>query len=460
MNKDQLIENARFKAASKVDEHFEYDPEKYNHKAILTSTGSINWSQAIGKNTKSVIKTQEQLPKVQNITGEEYKNIKDYTSYGSHILSPYLLNKHRDYTPETLSRIHSLDRNIGEFLSRAPKLPQDLHVYSGTQKFNPSTTFEKGNGVIHMPHYVSTSLDIEQANRHIGQQAGHILHFHLPKDYDKGAEIAQYSGMSSEQEFILNKNQKWKLHGKTEYQHKGQEGVNLENPLHTTVWHLKPHDENVNEAYEHPASDETMTNTRDKTPAVRQSKDPQYANEHNILSDLHDPITAKYASTVHRMTNASHMINSDLLEGNEVHPMWRGVHNKLTDMFSETPALEREHHVYSGMGDFDPHVHFAEKRGYFFNKSYVSGSIAPEVAIRHSNLKAFGTDHEHILHFVLPAGYKGAHYIANYSPFQGEHEMLIKPRQRWKLMSQTKYSVKRSDGSSGVRSIWTVKPHG
>jgi hypothetical protein len=221
---------------------------------------------------------------------------------------------------------------------------------------------------------------------------------------------------------------------------------------------LEPH-EGVKESYVHPASDNVMSDTKDKTPAVRQSKDPQYQNEHEILSDLHDHVTKDYSVAIHRMTSASHMINADLLDRKPVHPMWAGVHNKLSEMFAKTPPLDREHHVYSGMGDFDPQEHFKEKRGYFYSPSYISTSIAPQVAVRHSNLKAFGTEHEHIMHFILPKGYKGGHYIANYSPFAGEHEMLLKPGQQWKVTAHNKYSIKRSDGSSAIRHVYSAVPH-
>lgn len=99
--------------------------------------------------------------------------------------------------------VESLDKS---FAHPNAVLKHDLHVFHGTDKFNPGEEAKKGSGRITFPSYTSTSIDPKIASDFAGSSSSaHILHIHLEK-----GQRAHYLGSNShfdhEKEVLLPRN--------------------------------------------------------------------------------------------------------------------------------------------------------------------------------------------------------------------------------------------------------------
>ena len=113
-------------------------------------------------------------------------------------------------------------------------------------------------------------------------------------------------------------------------------------------------------------------------------------------------------------------------------------------------VLKEEHHVYSGTGTFDA----TEKleNNLFKTTSFISASLNIKIAAMTANFRRDGTD-DNLMHFILPKGFDGGFYIAEYSYDPEELEYLIFPNEKFQYIESKKLEI------SGItRHIHVFKP--
>lgn len=424
--------------------------------------------------------------------GPSDKALKEYTSSAR----SQKLNKHalvlsgakdaEDVYPNVDPKmVHETAKQIlGEFDAHLNEhshpLPEDMHVYSGTGLWKPGVS--KVGDVLHTPAYTSTSLHPRTARTFAFE---HIIHFQLPKGSTHGSYIGAKTFHAREKEFLLKRDQKWKV-------------SNIEDMGTYKVLSVVPHnDSNVQEAFGH---DPTLPAFKKKQRYASIDDFPQFKSsaEHKHLKSTH-VIPDKYKWAVNAYGNGSSdinqaLINKDFTKGGNVSKKYSGyighdasVHKALIKMFDEHPsALTREHHVYSGLGRKDPTEYM--KRGIFTTPAYTSTSVKPSIAIQHTNSSSGGdvfthsykkaeSIDEHVLHFHLPEGYTGGKYIQGHTAYD-EHEMVLRPKQKWRVVG--KHTLELGTGTAHYRHktgpspwdyytkkvtvphrrhIWTVVPH-
>lgn len=145
--------------------------------------------------------------------------------------------KYRDERREKHNTIvHGIDSAI-----KHSKLPHDIHVYHGTDQFNPGAEAAKHpEGHIKLPPYISTSISKNTAIKFANADhpnkpdvGSHVIHIHMKKS-QHGLYTGDNSKFPKEREMILPRNQTLKIHPKP---------TKLNNGTH--VWHATVHDQPV-----------------------------------------------------------------------------------------------------------------------------------------------------------------------------------------------------------------------
>lgn len=109
-------------------------------------------------------------------------------------------------------------------------LKHDVHVFHGTNKFNPGEEAKKGSGRITMPTYTSTSIDPSVASDFAGRNGdSHIIHIHLKKG-QRAHYLGSHSHHDSEREMMLPRNSTLQIHPTPTVTHNGDE-------TKTHIWH-------------------------------------------------------------------------------------------------------------------------------------------------------------------------------------------------------------------------------
>lgn len=223
---------------------------------------------------------------------------------------------------------------------------------------------------------------------------------------------------------------------------------------------------NILETYTHDPEHYAFKEFKKASPA-KWATNPAMDEEHTHLSILHRaPRNPQHTEILQDHTASSQALNMALVVGRPgeyTKNKARTISHAITDNLQ---PLETEHHVYSGLGDFNPHAILEHSGGVFKAKHFISASIDPDIAMRHDNHKRMmgsgGTQQtdSHILHFHLPKGYAKGRYIAPLSEFAGEHEFLLDREQHWKVDNvQTIHGQHHVTGAPLTRTIWSVKPH-
>lgn len=171
--------------------------------------------------------------------------VKRYTR-SSLELNDYLMSKAHKTQPKYVSpSSFPIHKEHAEGIDNALKdtsLSHDLHVYHGTQKWNPgSLASQHPQRKIKFPTFTSTSIDKRKASEFAGktimdhphkpidthrpEHGSHILHIHLKKG-QKGMYVGSNSEFESEKEFLLPRKTILKVH---------HEPTILDNGTH--VWH-------------------------------------------------------------------------------------------------------------------------------------------------------------------------------------------------------------------------------
>lgn len=196
------------------------------------------------------------------ISSLEDKHINWYTQ-NSYPINMYLITKKNETgrdTPDILESHKHLQNAIG----KTNPLSEPLSVFSGVDRKHRTSSsafsgFKKGE-IYHTPSYTSTSLKPSVALKFAGSHLSkdkpngrrHILHFKLPKGYDKGLYIANNATPHNqkEKEFLLAPDQKWKVTNHTiakgtnkllgpSYEKHGKH-------YYTHIWTLEPHEKEEN----------------------------------------------------------------------------------------------------------------------------------------------------------------------------------------------------------------------
>lgn len=109
-------------------------------------------------------------------------------------------------------------------------LQHDVHVFHGTNKFNPGEEAKKGSGRITIPTYLSTSIDPRTAHDFAGTtEDSHIIHLHLKKG-QRAHYLGSHSNFDSEKEVMLPRNSTLQIHPTPTVTHNG-DGTK------THIWH-------------------------------------------------------------------------------------------------------------------------------------------------------------------------------------------------------------------------------
>lgn len=215
----------------------------------------------------------------------------------------------------------------------------------------------------------------------------------------------------------------------------------------------------LHEAFQH-GLEEHMALRDEKTKYFEDAKDhPRGEEERAHLTKLHSKAVGSdnAGRMIRGYTAHSKKINEGLIKNNgSPDPIHKAVHEGLMNVHKNAAPLERDHHVYSSLGKFNPSTVLGPDK-VFRTPAHVSASTKPAVAVSHANMRRDWTEaaDEHVMHFHLPKGHTGATYIAGRSHYPEESEMLIKPNSTFKVHSTT--TVPLSNGKT--RTIWHVKPH-
>jgi hypothetical protein len=171
----------------------------------------------------------------------------------------------------------------------------------------------------------------------------------------------------------------------------------------------------------------------------------------------HAQLAAQYqittASVLHmtKLYTAGSDINAALIEAggdpSQLDGAMRAQYYSLL-MLNNRVALNEVHHTYSGTGEFDPRE--ITEDGVLSTPAFTSSSLSIKVAVKTTNyrrddetdeweatrnaLLADMMPEDHVLHFILPAGFKNGFYVAPYSHDPEELEFLIMPNTRFKYV--------------------------
>ena len=509
-------------AGSNINETFEHNPRWFHRVEVYPTPTNPNKKRIYDQHVDSVMKDHismyDQVKQQHNhlansvpttLSDDELKIVRQYTQLTGHgVRSSSYINKQlayptsrtsTEFSPFSLfSRADKLSKIIE---THAPPLDQELHVYSGLSGYNPSDHFK--NGIIHTPTFTSTSLNPNKAadfvseknHRYYGDTYKldqHFLHFHLPVGYKNGMYVDTLSDNSGELEYLLNKDQKWKL---VKHQiinntlfnntRKDRLGKTSKSIVHNHIWSVVPHDESITEGY-NPLTDEERKvefgskrlennypymddhSFQDRFKLDSEIEPQHIRDQHTQLLNLHQPhFTAEHKNAIVSYTGGgvppyiyaySGNLNRELIasKGNIKPPEYKQDYGEydsckvFDDMFKNLPPLDHNVHTYSALG-FDPSKHF--KKGIFKTPAFISSSINPYIAhgvtIQQKN---------HIIHYDLPKGYKHAAYIAGSaaSCYTIQREMLINRDQKFKLHAH--HIVEEPENAHKIH-IWHVVPH-
>jgi hypothetical protein len=401
--------------------------------------------------------------------------IAKYTGYSKDLNKTLVkLSSGEDYVPDTTADLlhQSVAHHRAETVSQALKehaapLTQTLHVYSGLKGYHPGRQFLIGNGIIHTPAFTSTSISphiskmFSLAHKTAkGEPESHILHFELPAGYNRGAYIAGTSHHPSEHEFLLDRNQLWKLKGHHVTTTRDTVGTsNYGQTIKRHVWTVVPHDPDedkdygMHEAYDHddhPIKNNTHYSLDDLDWNAPDS-DEKFDEEGEHLSKLHATDHPESHQALDAWSGSSHAINQHLIHGKELYEDDRKTHEHMQRLINTAAPLDRDHHVYSSFGRFDPSK-LIDHNKTFATPAYTSTSLNPEIASAHAHGHGVGT---HMVHFHLPKGYKGTRYIAAHSQYPHERELVLGPGKKFKMVGHETYTNKYGAESH----LWHAVPH-
>ncbi|TXG81249.1 MAG: hypothetical protein E6R13_06550 [Spirochaetes bacterium] len=103
---------------------------------------------------------------------------------------------------------------MNDILDDFPRHDKPFVVYSGVGNKSKIDQFTGGDGIIHIPSFTSSSLNILEARKFadIGNDGfSHILRIHVAPDHKVGGYIAAFSKFPHEEEYLFKANQLLKI---------------------------------------------------------------------------------------------------------------------------------------------------------------------------------------------------------------------------------------------------------
>lgn len=187
----------------------------------------------------------------------ERKHLTGYT-LDSSVVNGHLIRKDAGLNSE-LSGFHEDNRanHIEKFIKSGAPLHTEMSTFSGIHHELGSKM--KIGSIVHTPAFTSSSISpyvaagfahpTDRNTKGIDRNAtrSHILHFKLPKGYNNGRYLEHFTANEGEHEYLLNKNQKWKVTGhqsSMKRDHDDWAGKTMNR--HTHVWTLEPHSDEGN----------------------------------------------------------------------------------------------------------------------------------------------------------------------------------------------------------------------
>jgi hypothetical protein len=154
---------------------------------------------------------------------------------------------------------------------------------------------------------------------------------------------------------------------------------------------------------------------------------------HNKLVE-HYPLSEHHANVLRNYTLESSDYNNDIIHN--VGRKYSGDIKNITDTINELgqKGLPHQLHVFSGTGDWNPLHHVDKKLEMLRTPAFTSTSINPHIALDFTSAKSnkgIILPEKHILHFVLPKGYRNGAYISHASQLPKEREYLLNKNQFW-----------------------------
>lgn len=393
------------------------------------------------------------------------KSYQDYKGYSSG-MNKDLIHQHAGFhhSAENIDRANKLSAHIAQ---DTKSLPHDVHVYSGLGATFPTHRIAS-EGEIHTPAFVSASLNSTVAanfarNKASDQKSFHIAHFHLPAGYTKGIYLDSapvneghdwVEGNYNEREYLLDKDQMWKHTGTEKIVRPDNSVVHVHSfvpktDLHealagpTTFKRVTVSGMNTSRrlkmrvAQYHATRGADTSRIRDEAQGEMRARIEHQAT-HLRLTDKEDEAVHSYKGMSSKMMN-DHLAGVETYSGNITKHI-----DHLSRAIDKAEPLQHETHVYSGLSNFNPGNH-AKVGEVFHTPAFTSTSYSPHVATVFSNRSTnipggYDTADDHILHFHLPAGYKGglAMSYTNATSMSSldhdpEAELILNKGQKWKL---------------------------
>ena len=423
----------------------------------------------------SIVKQHNQLIKLHDskYTAKDNNAIDVYT-HGDTIINTRLLTKAKNpnYIIDEQSQEHH--KRLKSIFKKDLALDHDVHTYSGIG-FNPSSHFDAADGVFHSPAYLSTSLNPQVSWQIAASALGHchVLHFHLPKGYARGAYFGGKANklFKLQRELVLDHDQKFKLQDKTVFNN-GEKNVH--------VWHVTPHEADTvkeevthdGEAYFNDAHPHLDPVAWTKEHLHKMPKSPEFI-EHKSL--LHNGVIAKTPHiSLYKGEPETLLIHPQLeaytKDSKRINNSAAGLgDHQLTNLVRDVSegikqyTTPQDHTIHTYAGTTHPHLvsGFAKVGDTLHTPTFTSTSI------QHTIAKGFGwgkrDEAHHIIHFELPPGYTRGAYIAPHSMLPFEHEYLLDRNQTWKITKHETFRTRNPDISHNItfvpRHVWTVTPH-
>lgn len=432
-------------------------------------------------------------------------NIRDLTD-SSFTVNNYLINPRSkktgwgESTDDVLARNRSAKERAHlaslEIKTHAKPLDRELHVYSGTGEQWKGTSSLKEGDVLHTPAFTSTTIRPSVATRRAGSRydrarearAGRsseslkqdgiaverdVLHFHLPVGYKKGLHVSGISHFEHEHEYLLDKGQKWKVqaitHHTSEVLHThanvvSPDGVTdhdyvpVKSRNRARFITLVPHMEEKKSRTEN-IQEVLIPHSEKNAEAVLSGKSIRHKIDAKLTSMFITPhpkvdspeavkSLSSYTVSSTAMNNALIAKDHRFLNGHGSYSDVPEKYRHIKEAFNTVEPLKHEHHLYSGVGQWNPTGRKTNLIGALIHTpAFTSTSHDMDIAHRFATK---GT----IIHFHLPVGYDRAMNMRNFSKSKFEHEVLLDHGQTWKI-----HNVQTVPGPHMPIRVITVKPH-
>ena len=193
-------------------------------------------------------------------------------------------------------------------------------------------------------------------------------------------------------------------------------------------------------------------------------KDNFNSPQHVILSALHAPKDEEFLHipSIKEYSNGGSSEINHALISQHYHSGLKTQINHISKFINNATPLPHETHVYSGVKGYDPKK-LITRAGFLKTPAFTSTSLFPHIAAAHSNdnvdsyedTKPVGIN-RHVIHFILPKGYKRGRYIrpVAFDDYKNEYEFLLDKDQKWKHVGHHEHSL-----AHAKRHIWSVVPH-